>query len=101
MTQLAIAIARDDARQQAVQEGRPLGSLGNCAAIVRKRENEGQSVPLYQAMPLGVTGIEFRRAVPVAGPQQEAPGAIATWRAAGYGQVSFVRDEAGQWRIAK
>jgi hypothetical protein len=101
MTRVAIAFAKEAAREAAVQDSNPSNYIGTCGDVIRRREDRNKEVPLYQAAPLGVTGIEFRRAVPVAGPQEQAPGAIARWKAAGYSHVSFVRDDSGQWRIAK
>jgi hypothetical protein len=101
MTRAAQASALEKERQAILEGPDPTKSIGSCADVVRKRETTNMTVPLYQATPRGVTDIQFRRSVPSARAGGSEPGAIATWRATGYGQVSFVRDEAGQWRIAE
>jgi hypothetical protein len=102
MTDQAAAVLENAAREAALNDDDlSTTSPATCAEAARLVENEGDSVPLHQAVPPGVTNIQFRQRVPVAGVQGQAPGAIATWRAAGYGQVSLVRDRAGQWKIAE
>ena len=102
MTAAARAKAGYEASQAALEDSNPADNrTGTCADVIRKRESADKDVPLYQALPGGITAIEFRRSVPSAHAGGSEPGAIATWKAAGYGQVSFVRDDSGQWRIAE
>jgi hypothetical protein len=101
MTRAAQASALEQERQAILEGPHPTQSIGSCADVVRRRKTTNKAVPLYRATPPGVTDIEFRHSVPSARAGGTEPGAIARWKAAGYGQVSFVRDDSGQWRIAE